>query len=67
MKTTKEALYKVIIWGYGKKYNEYLNLIKNLEEKEIIKVIAVMSNDSFEGMLVDQYFFEQRVCLKTGI
>lgn len=57
MKTTKEALYKVIIWGYGKKYNEYLNLIKNLEEKEIIKVIAVMSNDSFEGMQVDQYIF----------
>lgn len=40
-------MYKVIIWGTGETYNEYLNLIKYEEMKGSIAVVAITSNETY--------------------
>lgn len=49
-------MYKIIIWGIGTYYNNYLNLIKYQELLGKIEVIAVMSNET-EISYVDTYSF----------
>lgn len=39
-------MYKVIIWGMGKWYNQYFNLIKYQESKEKIIICGIVSNDN---------------------
>jgi uncharacterized protein (DUF1919 family) len=40
-------MFKVIIWGTGSYYSQYLNLIKNQEKMGRIHVVACISNDDY--------------------
>lgn len=56
-------MYKVIIWGMGKWYNQYFNLIKFQESKEKIIICGIVSNDN--GLKkIDSYPFIEKKYLK---
>lgn len=56
--------YKVIIWGTGKKYSEYINLITLEEKKGNIVIVAVTSNDTYIQSSIDGYRFVNKNNLK---
>lgn len=49
--------YKVIIWGTGYAYNKYFNMLKFLEFKNEIKILAVTSNDKDIKKSIDCFPF----------
>lgn len=50
-------MYKVIIWGTGKYYNKFFNLLKFQELNKKIRIVAVMSNDTYINETIDGWRF----------
>lgn len=49
-------MYKVIIWGTGAYYSQYLNMIKAQEVEGKLQVVAITSDDNYIHKL-DTYVF----------
>lgn len=56
-------MYRVIIWGIGREYNKYYNLIKYFEQMGEITVQAVFSNDKINSATLDGF----AICSKEQV
>lgn len=50
-------MYKILIWGTGETYNDYLNLIRYEEMKGSFEVVAITSNENYIWKYLDGYQF----------
>ena len=57
-------MYNILIWGTGRLYNQYFNLIKYYEEKKEISIIGVVSNDVEINNTIDGYTFYKKHHIK---